>query len=202
MKSNKPSLSEDLLLTPRLTMAPLKPADAVSLQPLASRREIADTTISIPHPLSEATARDWIRDQVESDHQGQSTHRVLRHRSDAVCLGCICLRGIDQEHLQAELSLWIAVEFWGKGYGTEATRAVVALGFEGLGLNRIHAHHMVRNPGSGRVLEKVGFQREGLLRQRVIKWGVFEDVILLGLLKREASWTTDHWREITKREAT
>ena len=78
---------------------------------------------------------------------------------------------------------------------------MVALGFEGLGLNRIHAHHMVRNPGSGRVLEKVGFQHEGLLRQRVVKWGVFEDVILLGLLKREALWTTDHWREITKPEA-
>ncbi len=44
---------------------------------------------------------------------------------------------------------------------------------------------MVRNPASGRVLEKIGFVREGLLRQRVRKWGVYEDVVLCALLRRD-----------------
>ncbi|NET34427.1 MAG: GNAT family N-acetyltransferase [Cyanothece sp. SIO1E1] len=44
--------------------------------------------------------------------------------------------------------------------------------FEQLGLNRIYAHHMVRNPASGRVLQKLGMVREGIMRQRVRKWGV------------------------------
>jgi len=49
---------------------------------------------------------------------------------------------------------------------------------------------MVRNPASGRVLQKIGMKREGLLRQRVRKWGVFEDVVLLSILH-------DDWRRLT-----
>jgi len=71
---------------------------------------------------------------------------------------------------------------------SEALQAAVRYGFEGLGLNRLYAYHMVRNPASGRVLEKNGFVQEGLLRQRVRKWGRFEDVALWAILRRE-------WRE-------
>jgi RimJ/RimL family protein N-acetyltransferase len=97
------------------------------------------------------------------------------------------LRDIEAEHAQAELGFWIAIECWGKGYATEAARAVLAFGFEQLGLNRIYAHYMVRNPASGRALAKIGMKQEGLLRQRVRKWGLFEDVVPLAILREE--WT-------------
>jgi RimJ/RimL family protein N-acetyltransferase len=74
---------------------------------------------------------------------------------------------------------------WGKGYATEAGRAALRFGFEHLELNRIWAYHMVRNPASGRVLAKVGMEREGLLRQHVRKNEVFEDVVLMALLRQE-----------------
>jgi [ribosomal protein S5]-alanine N-acetyltransferase len=48
-------------------------------------------------------------------------------------------------------------------------------------------HDMFRNPASGRVLEKIGMKREGLLRERVRKWGVFEDVMLLAAIKKDWS---------------
>jgi RimJ/RimL family protein N-acetyltransferase len=80
------------------------------------------------------------------------------------------------------MGFWIGVPSWGRGYATEVARRVVGYAFEELKLNRVYAHHMVRNPASGRVLEKVGMRREGLLRQRVRKWGVFEDVVLLAIL--------------------
>ena len=54
-------------------------------------------------------------------------------------------------------------------------------------LNRIHAHHMLRNPASGRVLEKIGMKQEGILRERVRKWGVFEDVAVLSILRKECA---------------
>jgi [ribosomal protein S5]-alanine N-acetyltransferase len=104
-------------------------------------------------------------------------------------VGTIGLRDIDVEHSQAELGFWVAVECWGQGYATEASRAVVGFGFGQLGLNRIYAHHMVRNPASGRVLTKVGMKQEGLLRQRVRKWGVFENVVPLATLREE--WNPD-----------
>jgi [ribosomal protein S5]-alanine N-acetyltransferase len=78
-------------------------------------------------------------------------------------------------------------DWWGQGYATEAARAVLRYGFEELKLNRIYAHHMTKNPASGRVLEKIGMQREGCLRQMIRKWGVLEDVVLYAILRQD--WT-------------
>jgi len=83
---------------------------------------------------------------------------------------------------------WIGVEWWGKGFATEAAQAVLRHGFEELKLNRICANHMVRNPASSRVLEKVGMKREGVQRQGLRKWGVFKDVVMMAILQED--WTT------------
>jgi [ribosomal protein S5]-alanine N-acetyltransferase len=84
------------------------------------------------------------------------------------------------------MGFWIGSDWWGQGYATEAARSVLRFAFEGLGLNRVYAHHMVRNPASGRVMKKIGMKQEGVLRQRVRKWGVFEDVVILAILR--ADW--------------
>src|SRR5204862_7847414 len=100
-------------------------------------------------------------------------------------VGTAGLRDIDSEHGQAEMGFWIAVDCWGRGYATEAAQALLEFGFGILQLNRIYAHHMLRNPASGRVLEKVGMKKEGILRERVRKWGVFEDVAIMAVLRKE-----------------
>lgn len=148
----------------------------------AGSREVADTTISIPHPYSEEQARAWIAACTTKSSAGKAIVFGIVTREDAGLIGAVGLREIDAEHSQAEMGFWIGVQSWGKGYATEAARRVVRYAFEELKLNRVYAHHMVRNPASGRVLEKVGLKREGLLRQRVRKWGVFEDVVLLAIL--------------------
>jgi RimJ/RimL family protein N-acetyltransferase len=73
-------------------------------------------------------------------------------------------------------------QMWGQGYMSEALQPIIRYGFEDLDLNRLYAYHMVRNSGSGKVLQKNGFELEGVLRQRVRKWGVFEDVKLWAML--------------------
>jgi RimJ/RimL family protein N-acetyltransferase len=176
---------ETILETPRLLLRPLKPDDAPVVARLAGRKEIADATLSIPHPYSETQAREWIRTHTESEGSNQEIVFAIMLKADGQLVGTIGLRDIDQEHSQAEMGFWVAVDEWGKGYATEAVSALLRFGFEELHLNRIYAHHMVRNPASGRVLQKIGMQREGLLRQRVRKWGVFEDVIVLAVLRNE-----------------
>jgi [ribosomal protein S5]-alanine N-acetyltransferase len=74
---------------------------------------------------------------------------------------------------------------WGQGYMSEALQPILRCGFEDLDLNRLYAYHMTRNLGSGKVLQKNGFVQEGLLRQRVQKWGVFEDVKLWAILRKD-----------------
>jgi RimJ/RimL family protein N-acetyltransferase len=60
---------------------------------------------------------------------------------------------------------------------------VIQYGLETLKLNRIYAHHMTRNPASGRVLSAAGMRREGLLPKGVLKWGIEEDVVLYAVMR-------------------
>ena len=175
-----------VLRTARLQLGPFYLDDAPELQRLAGAREIADTTLSIPHPYELDHAIAWIEQQRKEAARGRSTTYAVR-LFDGTLIGSVGLRDIDREHSQAELGFWIGREWWGKGYAREAAAAMIRFGFEALALNRIYAHHMRRNPASGRVLEAAGMQCEGVLRQRVRKWGVFEDVVLYAALRDERS---------------
>ncbi len=174
-----------ILRTPRLTLRAFVADDAPALQKLAGERAVADTMISVPHPYSLATARSWITAQAHTFGTGTEVHFAMIDEERQL-IGSVGLREIDREHLQAELSFWVGVPWWGRGFATEAALAVVAHGFGDLHLNRIYAFHMERNPQSGNVLRKIGMRPEGCLRQRVRKWGVFEDVALLAMLAEEA----------------
>lgn len=73
---------------------------------------------------------------------------------------------------------------------TEAAAAVVRWGFDGLGLERIHATHFASNPASGRVMRKLGMNHEGTLRGHIHKWGVPQDLECYGILRSESDEVT------------
>ena len=169
--------------TERLRLRPYRAADAEALHRLAGAREIADTMISIPHPFSIEAAHSWIANQAPAVASGASSHFAIELRRSTEFIGSCALRDVDAEHSQAELSFWIGAPWWGYGYASEAAAAVLHHGFRELQVNRIYAYHMVRNPASGAVLRRLGMKQEGVLRQRVRKWGVFEDVALYAVLR-------------------
>jgi [ribosomal protein S5]-alanine N-acetyltransferase len=175
------------LRTGRLILGGFHLEDAAELQRLAGAREIADTTLRIPHPYRLDDALTWIEQQNRRGVVAEIANFAVRVAPTGQLIGCVGLRDIELQHRQAELGFWIGLEWWGRGYAREAASAVIRFGFETLKLNRIYAHHMTRNPASGRVLQAIGMQREGLLRQRVQKWGVYEDVVLYAVLR-------DDWR--------
>ena len=92
---------------------------------------------------------------------------------------------IDQISNLAELGYWIRKEEWNKGYCTEAGKSIIQFGFEHLNLNKIYADHMARNPASGKVLEKLGFKKEGHLKQHFKKWDIYEDIAVYGLCRSD-----------------
>ena len=173
------------ICTARLVLGTFESDDATELQRMAGAREIADTTVSIPHPYALDHALAWIGNQRRESVRGRATNFAIRLLPGSPLIGSASLRDIDHEHLQAELGFWIGRDWWGQGYASEAAAAVIRFGFETLGLNRICAHHMARNPAAGQVLLHVGMQREGLLRERVKKWGVYEDVVLYAILRED-----------------
>jgi len=177
--SERPTLE-----TERLILRPFELADAQEVQRLAGTREIAATTLNIPHPYEDGMAEEWIGTHQEAFEQGRGVTFAITIRGEGRLIGAISLMDIRPGH-QAELGYWIGEPYWNQGFCTEAARAVVVYGFRVLGLNRVHACHLSRNPASGRVLQKLGMAHEGRRRQHVQKWGAFEDLELYGMLRRE-----------------
>jgi RimJ/RimL family protein N-acetyltransferase len=178
-------MEQPTLYTGRLVLRPLRVEDAADVACLAGAREIADTTVTIPYPYSTEAALNWIAGLSEQWAARSNVVFALSLSGRDALIGAIGLSNVDAEHHQAEMGYWIGLPWWGRGYASEAAVDMLAFGFETLGLNRIYAHHMVRNPVSGHILRKIGMRGEGVLRQRVRKWGKFEDVALLSILRSE-----------------
>jgi ribosomal-protein-alanine N-acetyltransferase len=172
------------LKTERLILRPYTLQDAPDLQKLIGEREIAATTMRIPHPYEDGMAEKYIGSRQESFDKGEIVSFAIIQRQSGFFTGGIALT-LDNESNQAEMGYWIGNPYWNKGYGTEAARAVLKYGFEVLGLNRIHAKHFKNNPASGYIMQKIGMKHEGCLRQHFKKWGNFVDLELYGILKSE-----------------
>ncbi|MCK6619092.1 MAG: GNAT family N-acetyltransferase [Calditrichaceae bacterium] len=172
------------LTTPRLLLRAFTFEDAPEVQRLAGEREVASTTLGIPHPYENGMAEQWISTHREKFEQGQEIIFALELRSDRTLVGAIDLR-LKTAHDRAEIGYWVGKPHWNRGYCTEAAAALLAYGFETLGLNRIMAHHLSRNPASGRVMQKIGMRHEGRLRQHTKKWEVYEDIEIYGILRSE-----------------
>ena len=172
--------------TVRLRLRPFRNADLPRLVEVAGQRSIADTTVSVPHPFTEEHGRAWIARCAAETSAGVAAHfaLALRELPDRL-VGYAAVKSIKREHGEGELSFWLDEAHAGAGYATEATRAVLAYAFGPLALNRVCAYHMVRNAASGRVLARIGFREEGLLRQHVRKWNVYEDVRLSAVLRED-----------------
>ena len=171
------------LKTDRLVLRPFLLSDAATVQRLAGDWAVADTTLSIPHPYVDGMAEQWIATH-ESAWTRHEMATLAITEAEAGLVGAISLR-IELSHRRAEMGYWIGVPFWGRGYATEAARAMLTFGFEKLSLQRIYAHHFTRNPASGRVMSKVGMRLEGTLRQHFFRWDRPEDVTAYGLLRTE-----------------
>jgi RimJ/RimL family protein N-acetyltransferase len=163
------------LYTERLVLRPFAVADATEVQCLAGSRAIADTTLRIPHPYPEGAAEEWIRSHAPGYAAGTQATFALAPLFGGVILGCVGLV-IDADNGTAELGYWVGEPYWGRGYATEGSWALLEFAFGELALHRIHAAHLVRNPASGRVMQKLGMKLEGIHRHGVRKWGVYEDV--------------------------
>lgn len=172
------------ILTPRLILRPFRQSDAAVVTVLAGEREIALNTLNVPHPYERRHALEWIASHAGQFERREAVTYAIALREEGTLAGAAGLI-LDPANETAELGYWIGKPYWGRGYASEAARALVGWGFEALELHRIHASHFPRNPASGRVLRKIGMRHEGTLREHVKKWGEHLDLERYGLLRRE-----------------
>jgi ribosomal-protein-alanine N-acetyltransferase len=152
------------LYTDRLVLREFTPQDASAVQRLVGEWEVARTLAVVPHPYPDGMAQEWIATQRPAFEAGERLAWAVVLRREGELMGTVTLRPNARDD-NAELGYWIGRPYWGHGYATEAAREVVRYAFEDLGLHRIHAEHFGSNPASGKVMQKIGMNCEGVMRE-------------------------------------
>jgi RimJ/RimL family protein N-acetyltransferase len=99
-------------------------------------------------------------------------------------IGICNLRGFFEQNRRCELGYALGSAHWGHGYACEALEALLGHAFSALDMNRIEADIDPRNDASARLLERLGFRKEGTMPERWFVHGEFADTAFYGLLKR------------------
>lgn len=178
-------MSLPTITTRRLVLRPFTLEDASTVQHLAGAYEVAAKTLNIPHPYPTGAAEEWIASHAPTweakTHLTLATTLRTEEQAFQAIIGAVGL-SLYLEHRRAELGYWLGLSYWNQGYTTEAAGALVNFGFDTLALNRIEAGHYPGNPASGRVMQKLGMQQEGILRKHTLRFDKFEDRVVYGLL--------------------
>jgi RimJ/RimL family protein N-acetyltransferase len=150
-----------VLETERLKLRAPRLEDAGQVAMLANDRRIAENTARIPHPYALADAQTFL---AAANRSADETTLLITLPQDQV-IG-ICALEL-REGPAPELGYWLGVPYWGRGYATEAVRALIDHAFAELGHDALQAGARVTNPASRRVLEKCGFQWTGVGLYRI-----------------------------------
>ncbi|MFV0298988.1 MAG: GNAT family N-acetyltransferase [Hyphomicrobiaceae bacterium] len=143
-------MSGIVIETERLILRPLRSGDAARFLQLAGDWDVAKMTSDIPHPLTPAQANDWLRGG------GGDVRFAIEH-------GGAMIGGVGYFQTRAgwaELGFWLGRDYWGYGFGTEASKPVIRHGLEA-GQKGFSSAHFVDNRASGNLLRKLGFESVG-----------------------------------------
>jgi RimJ/RimL family protein N-acetyltransferase len=154
-----------VLETKRLALRAPRLKDAKTVATLANDRRIAENTARIPHPYKTSDAQEFIAGANKPGGEGVF---LITLRDETVIGACgIMLQDRIEQEQTPELGYWLGVNYWGKGYATEALHAMIDYAFADLGHDELQAGSRVTNPASRRVLEKCGFQWTGVGLYRI-----------------------------------
>lgn len=179
-----PLLEIPSLGTERLTLRPLVAGDAAALFIVFSDTEVMRYWSTPPWETMEQASR-----YVASANEGLAKGATLRFGIELVetgeLIGQVALYSFDQQNRRCDVGYALGRAYWGQGYLSEALAILLEHGFHALDLNRIEADIDPRNAASAKALTRLGFQREGLLRERWIVGGEVCDTEFYGLLRSD-----------------
>jgi ribosomal-protein-alanine N-acetyltransferase len=174
------------LHTTRLRLRPVADADGDALFALHSNRRVLRYWDAPPW-TARSRAEQFVAACRQVAEDGSGARLAVDRASDGTFLGWCGLTRWDPVFRSASLGYCYGEAAWGHGYATESAGAVLRWAFDTLDLNRVQAETDTRNLASARVLEKLGFVREGTLREDCVVDGVVSDSWVFGLLRREWS---------------
>jgi len=182
-----------VLTTKRLLLDALVPEDACALQ---QQMQGIPPYSMWPAPfVKEKQARMRIGHHANAYKKKSNIHWAIRIKKSKKLIGLCKLFELEYA-FRAKIGYWITRKMWNKGYGTEAIGEITMYGLEVMELHRIYANTSHENCGSKRVLERIGYQQEGTLRDHVIYDGVFQDMLLYAIVKKPdeaGKWLHKPW---------
>ena len=134
---------------------------------------------------SREEAEEWLRPLQTPEEMPTFKWWGIESKRDHELIGTCGFCRRSKQHHWAEMGYDLWPDYWGQGLMPEALRALLGYGFEVMELNRVEATTHTENQRSMRVLEKLGFQREGVLREYYCREGMYNDQVLFSLLRRE-----------------
>jgi RimJ/RimL family protein N-acetyltransferase len=178
------SLSSPTLHTVRLQLRPFNDADASALFALHSNAHVLRYWDSPPWSETERAER-FIAACRQMTEDGTGVRLAVDRVANRAFIGWCSLTRWNADYRSASMGYCFNDAAWGHGYATEAARALLQWAFDTLEINRVQAETDTRNAASARVLEKLGFVREGMLREDCVVSGEVSDSWVYGLIRRE-----------------
>jgi ribosomal-protein-alanine N-acetyltransferase len=173
-----------VLTTARLVLRDLRPEDAPDVFRF---RSDAEEQYFNSEPLRAPAEALALIEELRADYAARrGIQWAVTLAGEGRVVGLMGFNAWERGHRRADLGYDLARPLWGRGYGREAVAAIVRFGFERMALNRIEAFTIADNVRSVRLLERLGFRREGLRRELTLEAdGRFHDGTIYGLLRRE-----------------
>ena len=179
-----PKLNPIKLRTERLTLRWLGPSDAAAQFAVFSDPEVMRYWSSAPW-TEMAQADAAVEQAIEACRNGHSLRFGIELAATGELIGNVTLYAFYDMNRRCEIGYILGRKHWGQGYAGEALAAAIDHGFRQLDLNRVEADIDPRNAASGKVLERLGFTKEGYMRERWIVNGEVCDTIYYGLLRSD-----------------
>jgi [ribosomal protein S5]-alanine N-acetyltransferase len=174
-----------IMETRRLRLRPLREDDAPAFFNVWSDHETV-RYFSFPPMKSAEQAKMRIVEKLQSSSSGKSVIFVIETKDSGEVLGDCGMHNGEPRCQRAEIGYCLARPHWGNGYMTEAVKALIEYGFERAGLRRVEAGIDPRNMPSIQLVERLGFRREGYLREHwVTGEGEIADTALYGLIESD-----------------
>lgn len=177
------------LHTPRLRLRPFADADLEAIYALQSDARVLRYW-NAPPWTDRSRAEAFLAACRQMEEQGSGARFAIETLQPAAFIGWCSMFQWNPVYRSLGIGYCLREAAWGQGYATEAVRAMLQWAYGTLDLNRVEAELDTRNAASARVLEKLGFVREGLRREDCIVDGEVSDSWIYGLLRRE--WEAGH----------
>lgn len=177
MAFDLPEIETDRLLLRKVAMTDVKDIYAFTSNP-----EGKEFLSWEPHDSLERT-KGFVSYLLETYEDDKPSQWVIELKETNVVIGITGYVDYSEQHKRGEIAYIMSPDYAGKGYMTEANKAVVDYGLDNMGLNRVQAKAEVDNIGSQKVLEKIGMAKEGVLKRYIYQKGRFRDYVIYGIIK-------------------